>query len=278
MKKARDREKEKKKNPEKALAPQSSPLAWKIPWMEEPGGLQSMHGVTTSQTWLSDFTFTKKKKKREKSAVANGGLKAVGWLRGGPGLPERCLWANRKESLPAPLCPWQPRNNTCLCFISGHALENSGSQKPTRIFRKRWWKCGMQRGSPGGNFTRLGLSRERCTAPPQPPTPRMQGQDLAAGTFGEAETDSQAPDYIPLDYNDDRFPCKITSLLVGPQNGYTAVHPASSGPRSPALSRGARRAVWAGTKAGTQTLWWRQADGCSAPVLRRTWLLDVGMA
>ena len=34
-----------------------STLARKIPWMEEPGGLQSM-GSQTSPTWLSDFTFT----------------------------------------------------------------------------------------------------------------------------------------------------------------------------------------------------------------------------
>ena len=27
---------------EKAIAPHSSTLAWKIPWTEEPGGLQSM--------------------------------------------------------------------------------------------------------------------------------------------------------------------------------------------------------------------------------------------
>ena len=27
---------------EKAMAPHSNTLAWKIPWMEEPGGLQSM--------------------------------------------------------------------------------------------------------------------------------------------------------------------------------------------------------------------------------------------
>ena len=27
---------------EKAMAPDSSTLAWKIPWMEEPGRLQSM--------------------------------------------------------------------------------------------------------------------------------------------------------------------------------------------------------------------------------------------
>ena len=29
-------------NSEKAMAPHSSTLAWKIPWMEEPGRLQSM--------------------------------------------------------------------------------------------------------------------------------------------------------------------------------------------------------------------------------------------
>ena len=37
---------------EKAMAPHSSTLAWKIPWTEEPGGLQSMG------SGLSDFTFT----------------------------------------------------------------------------------------------------------------------------------------------------------------------------------------------------------------------------
>ena len=39
------------------MATHSSTLAWKIPEMEEPGRLQPM-GVTTSQTRLSDFTFT----------------------------------------------------------------------------------------------------------------------------------------------------------------------------------------------------------------------------
>ena len=38
------------------MAPHSSTLAWRIPWMEEPGRLQ--HGVTKSWTRLSDFTFT----------------------------------------------------------------------------------------------------------------------------------------------------------------------------------------------------------------------------
>ena len=39
------------------MATHSSTLTWKIPWTEEPGGLQSM-GVAKSWTWLSDFTFT----------------------------------------------------------------------------------------------------------------------------------------------------------------------------------------------------------------------------
>ena len=40
---------------EKEMATHSSILAWKIPWMEEPGRLQSM-GSQKSQTQLSDFT------------------------------------------------------------------------------------------------------------------------------------------------------------------------------------------------------------------------------
>ena len=39
------------------MAPHSSTLAWKIPWMEEPGGLQSI-GSPKSQTRLRDFTFS----------------------------------------------------------------------------------------------------------------------------------------------------------------------------------------------------------------------------
>ena len=38
------------------MAPHSNTLAWKIPWTEEPGRLQSMGSL--SQTRLSDFPFT----------------------------------------------------------------------------------------------------------------------------------------------------------------------------------------------------------------------------
>ena len=36
------------------MEPNSSTLAWKIPWMEEPGRLQSMGSLRVGQ----DFTFT----------------------------------------------------------------------------------------------------------------------------------------------------------------------------------------------------------------------------
>ena len=36
------------------MAPHSSTLAWKIPWTEEPGGLQSMGSLRVRH----DFTFT----------------------------------------------------------------------------------------------------------------------------------------------------------------------------------------------------------------------------
>ena len=46
-----------RENPlEKEMATHSSTLAWKIPWTEEPGRLQSMG--SQSRTRLSDFTFT----------------------------------------------------------------------------------------------------------------------------------------------------------------------------------------------------------------------------
>ena len=38
--------------PEKAMAPHSSTLAWKIPWVEEPGGLQSMGSRRVRYDWL----------------------------------------------------------------------------------------------------------------------------------------------------------------------------------------------------------------------------------
>ena len=39
------------------MAPHSSTLAWKIPWMEEPGGLQSMGSLRVGHDFTFTFTF-----------------------------------------------------------------------------------------------------------------------------------------------------------------------------------------------------------------------------
>ena len=45
------------KSPEKEMATHSSTLAWKIPWMEEPGGLQSTGPKESNTTERLHFHF-----------------------------------------------------------------------------------------------------------------------------------------------------------------------------------------------------------------------------
>jgi len=41
---------------EKAMAPHSSTLAWKIPWTEEPGGLKSMGSLRVGHDWATSLS------------------------------------------------------------------------------------------------------------------------------------------------------------------------------------------------------------------------------
>ena len=44
---------------EKEMAPHSSTLAWKIPWMEEPGRLQSMGSQRVGHDWATSLSLSK---------------------------------------------------------------------------------------------------------------------------------------------------------------------------------------------------------------------------
>ena len=80
---------------EKAMAPHSSTLAWKIPWTEEPGRLQSMGSWRVRHDWvtsLSLFTFVHWRRKwqptpvlawRIPGTVEPGGLPSMGSHRVG---------------------------------------------------------------------------------------------------------------------------------------------------------------------------------------------------
>ena len=65
------------------MAPHSSTLAWKTPWMEKPGRLQSMESL--SQTRLSNFTFTFHFHALEKEMVTHSSVLA--WRIPGMGEP-----------------------------------------------------------------------------------------------------------------------------------------------------------------------------------------------
>ena len=57
---------------EKSMAPHSSTLAWKIPWMQEPGRLQSMGSLRVGHDWatsLSLFTFMHWRRKWQPTPV-----------------------------------------------------------------------------------------------------------------------------------------------------------------------------------------------------------------
>ena len=63
------------------MATHSSTFAWKIPWAEEPGRLQSP-GVAKSPTQLSDFTFTFHSNTLEKEMATHSNVLAwkIPWM------------------------------------------------------------------------------------------------------------------------------------------------------------------------------------------------------
>ena len=66
---------------EKAMAPHSSTLAWKIPWTEEPGRLQTMGLLRVGHDWvtsLSLFTFMHWRRKWQPTPVFLPG-ESQGW-------------------------------------------------------------------------------------------------------------------------------------------------------------------------------------------------------
>ena len=73
---------------EEGRATHSSILAWRIPWTEEPGGLQATgsqkrHGIATKQTTVSAFYFLSQERHRP--------LAKPEMTKRAPSLPE-CFW------------------------------------------------------------------------------------------------------------------------------------------------------------------------------------------
>ena len=80
---------------EKAMATHSSTLAWKIPWMEEPGRLQSMGSLRVGHNWatsVSLFTFMHWRRKWQPTPMFLPGVSQGRWS------PVGCHLCNCTES------------------------------------------------------------------------------------------------------------------------------------------------------------------------------------
>ena len=83
-------------NLEKAMAPNSSPLAWKIPWTGEPGRLQSMGSRTVGHDWATSpslFTFMHLRRTWQPTPVFLPG-ESPGW----GSLVGYCLWGHTEST------------------------------------------------------------------------------------------------------------------------------------------------------------------------------------
>ena len=94
---------------EKAMALHSSTLAWKIPWMEEPGGLQSMGSLIVGHEWatsLSLFTFMHWRRKWQPTPVF-----LPGEFHGWRSLVGCHLWGHRELDKTEAAAAWN------ICFL-----------------------------------------------------------------------------------------------------------------------------------------------------------------
>ena len=81
----------------KAMAPHSSTLAWKIPWTDKPGRLQSMGSLRVGHDWatyLSLLTFIHWRRKWQPTPVFLPG-ESQGW----GSLVGFCLWGRRESDM-----------------------------------------------------------------------------------------------------------------------------------------------------------------------------------
>ena len=102
------------------MAPHSSTLAWKIPWTEEPGGLQSLGSLRVGHNWetsLSLFTFMPWRRKWQPTPVfLPGESQGWGaWWAAVCGVTQSLAWLKPLSSSSSSLALYDPRD----CSLPG---------------------------------------------------------------------------------------------------------------------------------------------------------------
>ena len=127
---------------EKAMATHSSTLAWKIPWTEEPGRLQSMGLLRVGHDWansLSIFTFMHWRRKWQPSPVF-----LPGESQGQRSLVGCCLWGRTEsDTTEAPQQQQQPQGSKIPCAIEQLILR--AATKRAHIAQPRSYAAGIKK-------------------------------------------------------------------------------------------------------------------------------------
>ena len=114
---------------EKAMAPHSSTLAWKLPWTEEPGGLQSMGSLRVGHDWvtsLSLFTFhALEKEMTTHSSVLAWRIPGTGEPGGLPSLGSHRVGHDWSDSAAAAAVSWAPPS--VIILESAHFVDKMAS-------------------------------------------------------------------------------------------------------------------------------------------------------
>ena len=134
------------------MAPHSSTLAWKIPWTEEPGRLQSMGSWRVRHDWatsLSFFTFMHWRRKWQPTPVFLPGEsqgRGGAWWAVVYGITQSRTWLKQLSSSSSCLA----LGNDLVCFIYVLCFLHSFSWGahafsillfiPTGIASGDWWK------------------------------------------------------------------------------------------------------------------------------------------
>ena len=121
---------------EKAMAPHSSTLAWKIQWTEEPGRLQSMGSLRVGCDWatsLSLCTFKHWKRKWQPSPVF-----LPGESQGRGSLVGCCLWGCTESDMTEAI--WQQQQFSGGCYLQLNKILTDRHRSSQQICRFMWGK------------------------------------------------------------------------------------------------------------------------------------------
>ena len=111
------------------MAPHSSTLAWKIPWMEEPGRLQSMGSLRVRYDWVTSlwlFTFLHWKRKWQLHSILAWRIPGIGEPGGLPSMGSHRVghdWSNLAAAAAA--LNLGLAKSLTACFVSKVLLEHS---------------------------------------------------------------------------------------------------------------------------------------------------------